>query len=165
MRSCARNCLLLFSLLFFSESLAFAECKCSCKPSPPGGTTECAPGQIAVCSASGDGTCHGSCINIPVRSPIDLGKGIGTEEEPKSVDMIFAATLLSRIFGEKISVSQILENREAFEVIFDRLLESPRSDKAVTVVYNHQVFTVSVALTAVAEDELKSARAQLAGPR
>lgn len=141
----ARSCFLSFSILLLFGSLASAQCHCKCRPSPPGGTTQCESGDIAICSSGDDGTCHGSCIHVP--------------RQTKALDL--TATVFTKLFNQEISTSQILENRQAAETVIDRLIESSTLDKTVTVTYGSRRFTLSVGLSESAMTLLKSAKAQL----
>lgn len=145
MKLCARSLMLLFSSLALLPSLVCAQCKCTCRPSPPGGTTRCEAGQIAICSDGGDGTCQGSCITVSAEiEPLDL-----------------TATLLSRITRKEVSKGQIRENHEAVKTIIDQLMEGSRSDKTFTLDYKDRKFAVSVGMTDRAQNRMAAARAQL----
>jgi hypothetical protein len=72
-----------------------------------------------------------------------------------------AALLLSRITRKTISTSQLRDNHEAVRTILGQLMEGSRSDKTVTLEYDHKRFAVSVGLTDHAETRMAEARAQL----
>ena len=153
MKSHARSCVVLFSLASLFASLVFGQCKCTCKPIPPGGTTRCESNQIAVCSDSGNGTCEGSCFDVPKQSAVGQADQLG-----------FAASLLSRIFRKNISTIEIRGNRRVFAAIFDQLIDGARSNETVTLEYTRKKFAVSLGMTDASQKRLVAGRAQLAGP-
>src|SRR5688500_230304 len=80
--------------LFFCPELV-AQCKCTCRPSPPGGTTTCDQGQIAVCGTDSGKVCEGKCVNVSNTNP----------------PVPYAAVVLSGILEVQISEQDLFGNR------------------------------------------------------
>ncbi len=148
MRSSVRNWLLMCLVLACFEGFAAAQCQCTCRPSPPGGTTQCSHGQIAVCGGSGDGTCRGSCI-----SPLTSGAAGKTwSADSGAIDM------LRQILHVHITRRDVEGNRTAFDKALDKLIESSKSTEPVRIEFNQGVFVGNVGLSEDAEKQLKEAR-------
>lgn len=64
--------------------------RCTCRPSPPGGVTECQSGQNAICTGSG-GVCKGSCVSF------------SNDLRP----LAYSAELLSTLFAEKVRAQDL----------------------------------------------------------
>lgn len=145
MRSFALNSLILVSMMPFLVSLGFGECKCTCRPSPPGGVTKCERGQIAVCGDDGRGTCEGSCLTTP------------NQIEP----LEFARQVLTSILKIEIPSDRMRGENQVFADIIDSLLKSHKNDETVTFSYKGREFKLSVGLTDNAVTKLEQARDEL----
>src|ERR1041384_6497123 len=97
---------------------------CKCYPSPPGGITECQPGQIAVCGDDGSGVCRGSCI------------GLSTQLSALN----YAADLLSPILRKPISVNRLTRESYIFRPIITSLLGSSLYHQPVNFIFEGQVY-------------------------
>jgi hypothetical protein len=124
------------------------EVSCTCFPSPPGGTTRCEGGQIAICASDG-GECEGVCVTVASDlAPLD-----------------YAAQLLSAVVREGVSAGDLEKDAEECVVILNLLLESSDQNKPVNFRFNGQSHRVSVGLTKVAKKKLGDATRTLASNR
>jgi hypothetical protein len=149
MKLLVRSVLTIFLLAGF-KSIVPAQSKCTCRPSPPGGTTQCKSEEIAICGDGGDGTCHGQCIEPP-------------EPSRGRYDLDFSAFLVGKILQKDISTRELERNSDTFNQILAKLINSSGSDKTVKVQYKGQQENISVGLSDDAKKLLESAQTQLAG--
>ena len=150
MRLTVRKFPSLLLLLALVNTCALAQCKCTCRPSPPGGTTQCESGAIAICGDAGDGTCHGRCIVPP-----------GPDRSPFDYELSFSAFLLGNIFHRNISTMELTDNPATFEQILTQLIKSSATDEPTKLAYKDRQVTVSIGMSDDAKNLLKSAQKQL----
>ena len=145
MKFFVRNVCIFLLIVLLCTISAIGQTKCTCRPSPPGGTTRCVVGQTAVCGSDRSGTCEGSCINV----------------RPSLQAIEYVASLLSQIAGVDIPAPRLREEASTFRSIISAILRSNRDDEAVTIKYHDKIFQVSIDLTSVGVSKLEEALNQL----
>jgi hypothetical protein len=97
---------------------------CVCKPSPPGGTTTCDRSQIAICGANQQGQCEGRCVSY--------------RAAPSTLWAV--AIALNAILKTNITDEQLQREHRLFVPIIQKVLDSTRTGKIVTIKYKkHQL--------------------------
>ena len=130
------SCLTLFLLVPDSGKV-----RCTCRPSPPGGVTECQSGQNAVCTVSG-GVCKGSCISL------------STDLQP----LQYSAELLSLLFEEKVRVQDLEKDPETSKKLLAEIMNLSKKGKTGTLIFNGRKYPdICIGLTKAAIDKLKLA--------
>jgi hypothetical protein len=145
MKLFASSILLSLCLILLPPAPDSGRVRCKCRPSPPGGVTECESGQIAVCNSSG-GVCKGSCISA------------NAQLQP----LQYSAALLTQVLDRDVSIEDLRKDPKASKRNFEALLKSSRDDKPVKLKYKGKEYIVSVGLTEVAINKLKAAGGALA---
>ena len=112
MKLFVHSILLSFAIIAFSSFSAYGQASCSCKPVPPGGTTKCERGDVAVCGVS-NGVCEGYCI---VFNKIDA--------PPDTFAMRATAQIFSRIFNTQIRSNDLKNNAEDAKRVINQILGS-----------------------------------------
>jgi hypothetical protein len=118
---------------------------CTCRPSPPGGVTECQSGQNAICTASG-GVCKGSCISF------------SNELRP----LQYSAELVSAALNKSVSESDLQRDPKGSKNLLDKLLEISKKGETGKVKHGGKEYLVCLGLNEVAKNKLKSASKGLA---
>lgn len=147
MKSSAGSLLLSLGLTLAACGASLARSKCTCRPSPPGGVTECSAGQIAVCGDDGRGVCKGSCIDPPAA---DL--------QP----MPYTAAVLRGVLRRDVTEERLRKEAKVFRPIVEKLIKSSRGDKTVTFEFEGARYRLGVGLSDAAENKLRAASAALA---
>src|ERR1700722_19775427 len=146
MRVIVRSFICIYLVLIPCQAVATGQCKCTCRPSPPGGTTECTSEQIAICSDGGNGTCHGSCFDLP---------GTGGAAD-------LAAAIFGKAFSRNISPADVRQSPTTFTAYLDRALESARSETTASFDYDDRTYRISFGMNEASLIILGNARARLA---
>lgn len=144
MRSFAVKSFLAGIILIAAAQMAAAQTSCTCKPSPPGGKTECGQGEIAVCGVD-DGVCVGRCITVE--------KG---ESHPLNV----AAQLFTQIFQEKIWETDLQEHPEEAIKVIDTILENDGETQS-ELKFNKLKATICIGVTGIVREKLVRAKEKL----
>lgn len=118
--------------------------RCTCRPSPPGGVTECESGQIAVCNSEG-GVCKGSCFSV------------SAQLEP----LPYSAALLTKVLAQEVSVEDLKKDSKSSKRNLEQLIKGSQKDEPVKLKYQGVEHLVSVGLTEVAINKLKAASSVL----
>lgn len=118
--------------------------KCTCRPSPPGGVTECQSGN-AICTVR-DGVCNGSCVSF------------STELRP----LAYSAELLSTLFAEKVQVEDLEKDPKGSKKILDEIVKLGEKGESGNLTFKGTKRYFCVGLSKVARDKLKSASKSLA---
>jgi hypothetical protein len=143
MRLSALSCLALgLALLGSFQSVGHCQTQCKCRPSPPGGTTRCEKGEVAICSNAG-GECSGTCVRPPRASADQL---------------VFSAALLSTVLKQQVTTQMLRSDPITFAHIMDALIRSNQTKDTVSIEYRGRNFQVSVALDDADERELEANR-------
>ena len=122
--------------------------RCKCRPSPPGGVTECQSGQTAVCGAS-SGTCTGSCISLSAQlQPLQ-----------------YTAALFSKFINEEVTVDDLMKDQKAARDSIKRTLEKSRNGKDFSITLKGKTFSGSVGLSEEATKQLKAASIMMGGKK
>ena len=119
--------------------------KCTCRPSPPGGVTQCQPGQIASCKGKG-GVCMGSCF-----SP-------SAQLQP----MQYSAELLSYITGKQVKVADLQKDPKAANEALRKLVEYSERDKSGDFKWGGIKYFIGIGLSDIAKSKIKAALGELA---
>lgn len=117
---------------------AYAECRCTCMPNPPGGTTHCSSG-IAVCGRGGSGGCEGRCINVSGTTSLEL-----------------AASALAGVLGGTVTSEDLRSNRAQARDAISSLLGS-RGTTVVTISFNGNSTSGTFGVDASVADTLRDA--------
>jgi len=102
---------------------------CTCKPSPPGATTSCSKGQIAVCTVKG-GICKGACITL------------NNATNPKAYFMSFS----KEVFGITYSAEDLLNKKGEIEKLIYAVLSSNEHDEVSHLIYSEGEITFSISI-------------------
>jgi hypothetical protein len=135
------SCLLLLPPLVLDSG----KVRCTCRPSPPGGVTECQSGQNAICTGSG-GVCKGSCVSF------------SNDLRP----LAYSAELLSTLFAEKVRAEDLEKDPKGSKKILDEVVKLSDNGKSGNVTFKGRTRDFCVALSKAAKDKLKSASKALA---
>ena len=156
MRSPAHNiarkfacCVAVTLVLCCSLAAGRPDCKCVCRPSPPGGTTVCQDNQIAVCGSDARGQCEGKCVTV------------STKAEP----LQYTARVVTVVIKPQKDISEfdLREQRLTFIPIVEKILESARKGVTVTISREERQLKVCVGLPGEGQDKLDQGLRQLKG--
>jgi hypothetical protein len=123
------------------------EVRCTCRPSPPGGVTQCQPGQTAVCRGKG-GVCQGSCVSL------------SAQLEP----MRYSAELLKATTGEEVTEAALKKNPKEAKKLLERVIELSDRGKSGDIKVMGRKHYVGIGLSEVAKGKLKAAIKALVVP-
>lgn len=133
--------LLLSCCLTFTPPLPDSgKTRCTCRPRPPGGITECQSGQNAICNGRG-GECKGSCISV----------------SPELRPLQFSAELLTQLFETKVSVADLEKDPNGSRKMLAEILKLSKNGESAKLTLRNITREVCVGLTDVAKKKLKSA--------
>ncbi|MBC8029570.1 MAG: hypothetical protein H7Z16_05610 [Pyrinomonadaceae bacterium] len=145
MKSIVASLLLNFCLAF-SVVPDRGRVRCKCRPSPPGGVTECQSGQTAVCGAN-NGTCKGSCISVSAQlQPLQ-----------------YTAELFSKVFNATVTVAALETDKKAWRKNTENVLKSNRTGQDVKIELNGKTFVGSFGLSELAKKNLLTVYSMLGG--
>lgn len=122
----------------------YAECKCTCQPAPPGGTTYCDSG-IAVCGTGSGGICEGRCVGPSGTSSLEI-----------------AASSLSAVLGGDFTAEDLRRNRDQARDAISTLLGS-ESTTEVTVTFEGRSLKGTFGISADIATSLRDALTSLTG--
>jgi hypothetical protein len=142
MRSFALKSVSIMVAILLSCSGVYAECKCTCKPSPPGGTTYCSSG-IAVCGKGSGGGCEGRCESVSGTQSLDI-----------------AASALGAVVGGSISSDDLRRNRDQAKDAISTLLSSNGTTE-VTVNFVGNSLSGTIGVNADVAESLREALNEL----
>lgn len=134
--SCICFCLGCITSLYAQNGSISQLPSCKCKPSPPGSTTTCVKGQIAVCVVR-DGICSGSCVTVD------------NNLTPRSYFLDFC----EKAFGIKYSPSDLVNRRDEVRQIISSVLGSNNRD--VMSFFNYRGNRIEYSITIPNEGVLK----------
>jgi hypothetical protein len=114
--------------------------ECKCYPSPPGQTTQCQSGQIAICCDDGTG-CKGSCVGLnPNLSPLE-----------------YAAAVLEAVLKQPVSTTDLRTDPALFDPLISELIWSHTNSSQVSLTFRGRVYNVGVDLPNIAYSKLTDA--------
>lgn len=122
--------------------------RCTCRPSPPGGVTECQTGQIAVCGGR-EGVCKGSCLSV------------NAQLQP----LQYSAELLNVVTGEKVTADELKKESKDSKKALGQILKLSEKDRTGKVVFRKKEHVIGIGLPDVARNKLKAAIAALGGAK
>jgi hypothetical protein len=137
MRSFVLKGVSVVTAVILSCSSVYAECRCTCKPDPPGGTTRCASG-IAVCGKGPTG-CEGLCVGVNGTTSLEV-----------------AASALSGVLGGTITVQDLRRNADQARGAISSLLSSNSTDE-VTVAFDGNSVTGTFGISGEVAPRLRDA--------
>lgn len=144
MKLFVHSILLSLVVLAFSTISTYGQCSCKCKPDPPGGTTNCESGSIAVCGVK-DGECEGYCLTIDE-------KGLNSLQ--------YGARVLSLFFGY-ISTDDLRNNSDEAKQAIRAILRSNGEDTVDIEFKEKRVNRITVNLSFDARSKLSQAIREL----
>lgn len=122
----------------------YAECRCTCKPDPPGGTTRCTSG-IAICGKGRGRGCEGVCITASGTTSLEV-----------------AASALSGVLGGTITEEDLRRNAGQARGAISSLLGSGGDDE-VTVAFEGRSLTGTFGVSGETVERLRDAVRDLEG--
>ncbi|HET6253315.1 MAG TPA: hypothetical protein VFE32_04550 [Puia sp.] len=141
MRSLAHNAVVLILLCAAAPLATDGQTNCTCQPSPPGGTTKCRRGQVAICGADSRGVCEGECDSI----------------SESLAPVPYYADLLSAILLHPVSVKQLYANTAVAKQDIRDIESANKTNKTVTIRFGDFKRTASISLPEIALSKLRSA--------
>jgi hypothetical protein len=137
--------ILLVFLCAVSSLICNGQTSCTCKPSPPGGTTKCPAGEVAICGADKEGVCEGKCHRV----------SSGLAPVP------YLAALLSDIFIASLADSDLFADRPAAKQCIRDIELADKTHDSVIIKFKSFSRTVSIGLPDLALSKLQSAYEEL----
>ena len=148
MKSFVISLLLGACVFLLSPVTSVGQTVCKCRPSPPGGTTSCGAGQMAICLGNSSGECEGSCVSVENANlqPLDV-----------------AAAVLSKVLGTTVSKDQLMidKDKDKFESVIQSILESDSGGKTLTFSFGGEERQICIGLPGNVRSKLKQASKML----
>lgn len=144
MKLSAGSILLSLCVAVLPATPAGGQVTCKCRPSPPGGVTQCQPGQSAVCNPQ-NGVCRGSCIDV----------------DAQLKPLPYSAALLSKVLGVEVSVADLEKDPKGSKKLLEELFKISRRDRDGKLKYKGVEYILSVGLSEKAKSKLKAATSAL----
>src|ERR1700722_15801975 len=134
MKSLAFKIIFSWLLVTIVTSSLSAQTRCACRPSPPGGTTTCSEGQIAICGTNRFGVCEGSCktVNVNLTAPQ------------------YFINLLSKIVGKNLSLEYVNSDRTVYRGIIKNILNANETHETFSIEYSDYKFRGTLGLPEIA---------------